>query len=57
MTALNANVVLADKVTGDRVFLKAGSEPPKELMDQLGDHLFADGDKEAKPAHKSRSAK
>jgi len=57
VTALNANVVLADKVTGDRVFLKAGSEPPKELMDQLGDHLFADGDKEAKPAHKSRSAK
>lgn len=57
MSKLNANVVLVDSVTGDRVFLAAGTEPTKEQADQLGEHLFGHDaeEKDAKPDRKPRS--
>lgn len=57
MSVLNANVVLTDKVTGDRVVLAAGAEPPKEYADQLGAHLFGGDpdDKGSKTTPKTRS--
>lgn len=39
---VNANVVLSDPVTGDRVVLLAGDTPSKDIAAVLGDHLFGE---------------
>lgn len=40
--AVNANVLVFDPVTGASHLIEKGEVPPKELRDQLGDHLFVD---------------
>jgi hypothetical protein len=52
MAKLNANVVLVDKVTGQRVVLLAGDDAPKEYADLLGEHLF----EEPRPKPRAKSA-
>lgn len=46
---VNANVIWADPVTGDRVVLMAGDTPTPAQRKLLGDHLF-DGRHPAPPA-------
>lgn len=46
MATVNANVIVANPETGERVFIAAGEEPPAEVRDLLGDHLFDGGDGE-----------
>jgi hypothetical protein len=37
---VNANVLVFDDTTGQATFIKAGTVPPANVLDQLGEHLF-----------------
>lgn len=56
MSAVNANVVVADPVTGERYYVEAGSEPSKEVAALLGDHLFDSPEGHVKKAAAKQSS-
>lgn len=47
--AVNANVVVADPVTGDVHYVAAGEVPDDDVAALLGEHLFTEPDSDIPP--------